>query len=187
MKVRRQTIPQRQRIFVGCEGESEQSYVAVLNRYLGTRAGFHLVSHVLNGGDPLALVESANKALRTEALKARDAFARRFVLLDADLRGRSPDRDEACVRLAKQGLITLIWQEPCHEAMLLRHLEGCANRRPANSELSFQALVREWPQYRKNMPAVDLSGQITRAALRNAVANHVESEPLVRAVELHIE
>jgi hypothetical protein len=181
---RRQAIPQRSRIFVGCEGESEQSYVAVIQRHLGAAAAFHLVGRVLNGGDPLALMESARKALRDESTKGRDPFVRRFMLLDSDLRGRSRDRDAACIALAEAQAITLIWQEPCHEAMLLRHLNGCENRRPATTAASLDALQHEWPRYRKNMAAQELAARIDRASLEQAIRTQVESEPLLRSVGL---
>jgi hypothetical protein len=56
---------------------------------------------VLNGGDPLAIVDSAIKALRRDATKNRGAFVARFVLLDADLLGRDAERDARCVELAE--------------------------------------------------------------------------------------
>jgi hypothetical protein len=57
-------VKPRKRVFVGCEGESERSYIALLQQFMGIRAEFHLVNDVLNGGDPLAIVDSAIKALR---------------------------------------------------------------------------------------------------------------------------
>ena len=94
-----QRILQRKRVFVGCEGESERSYVAVLQKLLGPGAGYHLVGEVLSGGDPLAILESAKKALRKDAVSGRAAFVGRFVMLDDDLRGRDPRRDQACLGL----------------------------------------------------------------------------------------
>ena len=63
------------------------------------------------GGDPLANVESAVKALRHEQGKKRGALHDRFVLLlDADLLGRAPERDQRCAPLAAQHGLRLIWQ-----------------------------------------------------------------------------
>jgi len=62
MRRPRVLIPQRRRLFVGCEGESEQAYVALLARLSG-EAGLavHLDAVLLQpgGGDPLAIVERA--------------------------------------------------------------------------------------------------------------------------------
>ncbi|MGO6694436.1 hypothetical protein ACCS54_20525 [Rhizobium johnstonii] len=61
---RRITIPQRKRTFLGCEGESEQSYGALLARIVGKQKTDFFLDTVLlrpGGGDPLALVELAEK------------------------------------------------------------------------------------------------------------------------------
>ena len=62
MRRRRATIPQRRRIFLGCEGESEQGYGALLSR-IAEGMNLHLaIQSVLlrpGGGDPLDLVSLA--------------------------------------------------------------------------------------------------------------------------------
>ncbi|WP_342050443.1 MULTISPECIES: RloB family protein [unclassified Cupriavidus] len=159
-------LAQRKRVFVGCEGESERSYVTVLQRILGLNARHHLVTPVLNGGDPLAIVEAAIKALRQERQLARDAFVAKFILLDRDLLGRAPDRDQRIEKSAAEYGFRLIWQDPCHEALLLRHLENCHNMKPPTTVASERALLKEWPRYRKNMAAQELSEIIHAAALQ---------------------
>lgn len=181
---RQNHIRQRRRIFVGCEGESEQSYIALIQRHLGAAAAFHIVAPVLNGGDPLALLESARKAIRAQRANGRDPFVERFVLIDSDLRGRSPARDVECGAVAAEEGIDIVWQEPCHEAMLLRHLIGCHDRRPATSTASLEALRREWPRYRKNMTAQELEERIDRASLERAVEHDLEVAKLLRLVEM---
>ena len=181
MNQRRQ-FHQRRRVFVGCEGESEQSYVAVIKRHVDVAAAFHLVAPVLNGGDPLAIVESAKKAIRAESLKGRVPFVQRFVLLDSDLLGKTPARDAACKELARIEHIILIWQEPCHEAMLLRHLQGCETKRPRNTAASYEALRREWPRYRKNMAALELEERINAQSLKRAIHYDLEVAVFLRAV-----
>jgi hypothetical protein len=171
---RRNLKPQRRRVFVGCEGESEQSYVAVVQRLLDPGAALHLVARVLNGGDPLAIVESALKAIRAENAKGREPFARRFVFLDSDLRRLKPERDARCLALAAKEGITLVWQAPCHEATLLRHLEGCETRRPATTAASMESLKRAWPEYKKGMAAQDLESRIDLEALRRAIRSRNE-------------
>jgi hypothetical protein len=60
---RRPTIPQRRRIFLGCEGESERSYSALLNQVALEERNLHIALDVEllrpGGGDPLALVQLA--------------------------------------------------------------------------------------------------------------------------------
>jgi hypothetical protein len=62
MRRPQQRIPQRRRIFLGCEGESERSYGVLLGRLVEVRHGrIHLDTVLLRpgGGDPLALMERA--------------------------------------------------------------------------------------------------------------------------------
>ncbi|WP_408498953.1 RloB domain-containing protein [Paraburkholderia xenovorans] len=181
---RRNRIPQRKRIFIGCEGESERSYTALLQQLLGSHAEFHLVAEVLNGGDPLALLESAEKALRRDRALARDPFFQRFVILDSDLRGRSAHRDELCLRIARNLGIHLIWQDPCHEAVLLRHLLDCERRRPPTSRESEEQLRAVWPTYVKNFGRDRLSERIDVAALLRVHREEPELAILLRLIKL---
>jgi len=66
MRRRRLFIPQRRRIFLGCEGESERGYGALIGRLLESqRRDVHLQVVLLKpgGGDPLALIEQARKRI----------------------------------------------------------------------------------------------------------------------------
>lgn len=165
---RRAARPQRVRIFVGCEGESEQGYIALLQR-LADAAGLalHFDTVVLQpgGGDPLAIVELAVRRMKQRERQSGAPYAHRAVLLDADKRGQQPRRDDRAGALAAVEAITLIWQEPCHEALLLRHLPGCTQLRPPQTPLACQQLVQRWPDYRKPMPAARLAHRIDVTSL----------------------
>jgi hypothetical protein len=66
MRRRRSLIPQRRRIFLGCEGESERAYGALVGRLLEKRRRDRHLDVVLlrpGGGDPLALLELAIKRI----------------------------------------------------------------------------------------------------------------------------
>jgi hypothetical protein len=72
---RRRLIPQRRRVFLGCEGESERGYCALLSRLLeARRRDVHLDIVLLQpgGGDPLALVELASRRI-AEGERKRDS------------------------------------------------------------------------------------------------------------------
>jgi hypothetical protein len=64
--------------------------------------------------------------------------------------------------------LSLIWQIPCHEGFLLRHLEGQETSHPASGDLALQALKRVWPEYSKAMPAIQLATRIDLVAVRRA-------------------
>jgi len=71
----RSPIRRRSRIFLGCEGESEQSYGAFLQRLADERG---LMVHILSAnlrpaGDPLALAEKASRVHPEQSFHA--AFA----------------------------------------------------------------------------------------------------------------
>lgn len=172
---RRAARPQRARIFAGCEGESEQGYFALLQR-LADAAGLalHLDTVVLQpgGGDPLAIVELAVRRMTQRERQSGAPYTHRAILLDADKRGQKPQRDVRAAVIAAGAGITLIWQEPCHEAVLLRHLPNCAQLRPPLTPVACQQLVQRWPDYRKPMPAARLAQRIDAASL-----------PQIRAVE----
>jgi hypothetical protein len=92
------------------------------------------------------------------------------ILLDADTLGISPERDSRAIDVAEKEGLRLVWQEPRHEAFLLRHLEGCHMLRPTTSERAMAELIRRWPQYRKALPAMRLADRIDEDAVRRAGA-----------------
>ena len=183
----RRTIPQRRRLFIGCEGESEQAYVAVLARLADdARLAVHLDAVLLQpgGGDPLAIVERA--ALRADEREGRrgDPYARRFVLLDDDKLGQAPQRDQRIAGVAASAGLRLIWQRPCHEALLLRHLEGCGQLQPATTPVAGQQLIQRWATYEKAMPAARLAERLDQAAIVRVGAVEAELALLLQEIGL---
>ena len=80
-------------------------------------------------------------------------------------------------QLATRENIKLIWQNPCHEAVLLRHMPGCSDRRPPTCPVAERALKAEWPEYDKPMPRAQLVKRISFDAIRQAAI----VEPELRA------
>jgi hypothetical protein len=93
----------------------------------------------------------------------------RAALLDFDRLGEAPERDARIDGLAASRGLKLIWQRPCHEALLLRHLEGCRDRRPATPALGIAELARYWPGYAKGLSATRLAERINEIAVRQAL------------------
>jgi hypothetical protein len=165
-------IQQRTRIYLGCEGPSEQSYGKRLGEIVEA-VGLHLYfdNDVLQpgGGDPLALVELAIRRIKAKEAK-RTTFALRAILFDRDKWGIKPERDAQIEPLAKRHRLHLIWQEPCHEGFLLRHIEGHEAARPVTSDLASQALKRVWSEYHKPMAAIHLAVRIDLQAILRAAS-----------------
>ncbi len=176
-RLHRPFIQQRRRVFLGCEGESERGYGALLHRLLeARRQDIHLDVVLLRpgGGDPLALVELAQRLI-TERERKRDApYVVRAVLLDADRLGRAPERDARIREIAAVAKLRLIWQHPCHEALLLRHLENCRDLRPPTTEEAALQLTRRWPEYVKGLPAMRLAQRIGEKEVMQALQVELE-------------
>jgi hypothetical protein len=169
MSQRRGSILPRRRIFIGCEGEGEQAYAALLQRIADDcqRPHIALDLQVLGGGDPLALVQAAIQKERGQT-KKHGGFRIKAVFIDYDKIGQAPARDREMHALAVANQLQLIWQRPCLEGLLLRHLPGCQGHRPPTSALAFNALQAEWPEYQKPMPARRLSTRIGITEIRAA-------------------
>lgn len=168
MRDRRALRPQRKPIFVGCEGESEQSYVGFIQDLIdAAELPIHLNIEPLRAGDPLARVEYALSRL-ARLRKSRSAFAQKFVLLDTDQLSMAPQRAAQARSLAANNDISIVWQEPCFEAVLLRHFDGMSARRPPTSRLSETALKRVWPSYDKPMSRAQLGQMLDQQSVVRA-------------------
>ena len=162
--------PQRRRYFVACEGDSEVGYAALLRR-LADESGIaiHLDIRRCHGGDPLAIVDTAVSQLKLRR-RRHGAYVGQVVFLDADRRVDSLDRTARADRLILEHGFTAIWSDPAFEAMLLRHLRGCEQLRPATSALALQQLQDHWPEYRKGMSANELTATLDHAAVERAAS-----------------
>lgn len=160
--------PQRRRYFVACEGDSEVGYAALLQRLADELdLAIYLDKRPCRGGDPLAIVETAVSELKLRS-RRRGAYVGQAIFLDADRRDDVPDRTALADRLILQCRFRAIWSEPAFEALILRHLRGCEQLRPATSALALQQLQDHWPEYRKGMSANELSARLDHAAVARA-------------------
>jgi RloB-like protein len=176
-RLRRAFIPHRRRVFLGCEGESERDYGALLGRLVETQRRDVYLDVVLlkpGGGDPLAIVERALVHIDASHRKRGARYVICALLLDGDRRGQAPDRDAQMEKLAADAKLRLIWQNPCHEALPLRHFEGCQHLRPPTSERAIAELRRRWPQYNKGMSAKRLAEQIGESDVRRVLEVELE-------------
>lgn len=121
---------QRRRIFVGCEGEGERSYIALVQRIVdGLHHQVHLDAHPLQpgGGDPLDLARRAEAVIK-KIERTREPYDEKNLLIDRDTLGNSPQRDREARAILNRMDARVLWQDPTHEALILRHLPGCRAR-----------------------------------------------------------
>jgi hypothetical protein len=170
MTSRRAIIPQRTPVFLGCEGESEQAYGQVLNDLIReANRPVHLEVVNLNpgAGDPIARLRKAGQEI-VRRRQRRSEFRLQVALMDSDQVEADGRRRQQAERCAQDLGIRIIWQEPCHEAMLLRHLDGFAQSRPPTSGAAGTLLKAAWPDYRKPMTRIQLARRIDLEAVKRA-------------------
>lgn len=182
---RRHTIERRARIFLGCEGESEQGYGALL-QHLADAKGlkFHVVPVNLQpAGDPMKLARKAVTAFDREVERG-GPFAAQAVMLDTDLLTDLQDNGRGAKDiLAQKGFVT-IWQRPDHEGFLLRHFEGHQWDDPPRGA-SMDAIKRLWPGYHKNMSARELQAEIGIEHVLRAANVEPDLRTLLALISLH--
>ena len=174
MPSRRVSRPRKKPAFLAGEGLSERGYGRWLSRLaVETNVPVAIRVEALRGGDPLDLIEQTIDRLRTVE-RQRGPYRTRGLLLDGDLRGQSMERDAQATRLAQNKRIRLIWQDPSHEAFLLRHFAGYENHRPPDQARAGRLLRRVWPDFRKGLDGGDYGRMLTAEHL--TVARAVERE-----------
>lgn len=185
---RRIVIAQRRRIFVGCEGESERSYVRLLKEFCDA-AGLpvYLDAQIIQpaGGNPDIILEKA-VVLLSRLEKAGDRYEAKYILLDTDVavsRNGDAHLDTLSQRASREGMV-LVWQRTCHEALLLRHLQGCERLRPPTLRDALRELERRIEGYRKGWPASRLAEHIDAGGVRRAATAEPELRLLLKEIGL---
>jgi hypothetical protein len=175
MRRRAPQRPSRRPVFLGCEGKSEHSYGTLLGRLARETAGVDVYIEVKllqpGAGSPLQLVRRAVQIYR-QIEKRRERFAIKAILLD---HGGPQIDQQAIVCAVNGGIDYLIWQDPDHEALLLRHLPGCQTLRPPVG--SMHILQHHWPEYQKGLSALQLANRIGLAEVLAATG----VEPVLQA------
>ena len=180
----RRVIERRARVFLGCEGESEQGYGAFLQRLVdASGAKIHVVLINLQpAGDPLALAKKAERKL-AEEIRRGGPFAAQAVMLDTDRLEELPDGGlEARAILARCEMIA-IWQRPDFEGLLLRHFAGHEHDNPPSGR-SMAALSAIWADYHKNMSAAELQRRIGLDHVLRAAAVESDLAKLIKLLKL---
>ena len=168
-------IEPRKPIFLGCEGESEVAYGQLLYdfaRQSGQHIHLEVVGLIPGAGDPLARVARARQEIARRTAR-RSRFIAKFILMDFDqVATHGLNANEIQSLAAREG-IQIIWQKPCHEGFLLRHIITESNKLPASSQLALLHLRQHWASYKKPMTRVQLGklvtvNQVLAAAKHNA-------------------
>ncbi len=161
MKRRSPAIERKKRIFLGCEGESEQGYGAFLQRLADDEdLPIHLVIRNLQpAGNPMLLAKNAIRLSEKENRKAE--LAGKAIMFDTDhsFELEKHGCNEVRKILSRGGFMTIL-QYPDHEGLLLRHFAGHEHDNPPKGS-SMDKLKTLWPNYHKNMPAAALKRDLS--------------------------
>lgn len=183
----RVNIPERTRIFVGCEGESEHGYstfLAKLTQDMGLRV--FIDPHILMEGDPFSRIQKAQKIIEQQEVK-RGPYQNKFAFLDTDQRVRDPKRAAQAVALAAELDITIIWQEPDHEGLVLKHFPPAPQKAPRTKVESMRGVRKFWPKYEKNSNALQYRNHLSANAVLLAAGRIASLRTLCVAAQLIIE
>jgi hypothetical protein len=186
MKHRRGMRPQRKLIFIGCEGQSEVGYAAWLRNFvLDKDLPFHLALSDLGkgAGDPLARVQLAIERIERHN-KNREPYVDLYLFLDSDQLLLNAGRAAQARALAHTHKVKVIWQDPTHEAFLLRHLPGCDTRRPPDKSSTDQMLGGEWENYCKPSTARQLERRLKLEGAFRVARTLPELAQLLRTIGL---
>ena len=185
MRRRAHHRPERKPIFVGCEGQSEVGYIAFISDLAeAARLPVFIKPIALtSAGDPLARVEKAIRLI-DDNRKKRIAYAACFILMDSDQIVRAPERAAQAKVCAVENKISIIWQNPCHEALLLRHFAGRETKCPQTAVQSDRQLVKAWPGYRKAMSKQDIAQVLSLECVGRAAAVEHELKSFLNCIGL---
>ncbi len=179
---RRSRIEPRQIIFIGVEGPSERSFVQLLARCCDDAdLHLHLEAKPATGGDTLAIVEEAKR--RLERHPARMEIKTKLVLLDRDRLDQDIEAGRDPRPLALKGNITLVFQQPNLEGLLLR-LHSRQERRRVSAHDALAELRKVWPEYRKPPTSYQLRQRFAVSDLRRAARHDGELRKLLTVVGL---
>lgn len=176
-------IPQRVRFYMAVEGEGEQSFIKLLQKFSDeARLHVHLDCQILSGGGYKTML---NKAITCRKKKNRDTAKSSILLLDAD-RAEQSDDDWSLHGLreeAKKHKFHVCFQYPNQEGLLLRMLPGNENLKP-NASNANKLLLKEWPTYEKPIDAYTLFAKFTSEDLRRVAKVDAETESLLSIIGL---
>ncbi len=182
MRGRRRSIQPRRSFFIAGEGRSERAFVGFLQR-LCNEAGLHVHLHIKpqDGGGSVAVIEQAGRWLKRN--RSRREYQARLVLLDRDRIEAEPQEGIQAQAAATRYKLTIVFQDPNLEGLLVRLHAGQEQRkiRASNSE---SELRKMWPEYQKPPTAEQLRQRFTLDDVRRAATYDQHLRKLLEVIGL---
>ena len=180
---RRRLVPQRKPIFIGTEGESDRAFARFLQP-LCDEAGLHvyLDAKPQDGGGAVNVVEQAGRWLERNPPKRE--YKTRLVLLDRDRIEAEPQEGVKAQAAAARYKLTIVFQDPNLEGLLVRLHEGNERRKIVANE-AMSELRKVWPAYqKKSLTAEQLRQRFTLDDVRRAAVHDQHLRKLLEAIGL---
>ncbi len=179
---RRRLVPQRKPIFIGTEGESDRAFARFLQP-LCDEAGLHvyLDAKPQDGGGAVNVVEQAGRWLERNPPKRE--YKTRLVLLDRDRIEAEPQEGVKAQAAAARYKLTIVFQDPNLEGLLVRLHRGQEQRKIQASD-SRSELRKIWPEYQKPSTAEQLRQRFTLDDVRRAAAHDPHLRKLLEVIGL---
>jgi len=134
-------------LFFGVEGKSEQAFVKFLQHLCDDQQrNLSLDCAKGSGGDTVTVVREASRSLKRRS--GRNLYKERIVLLDRDRVAEDRVAGRDAETTASQLGLTIIFQDPNLEGVLIRLHEGSEGKRVRKATVRGR-LRKLWPQYRK--------------------------------------
>ena len=162
-------LKKKKSIFVACEGESEQAYVALLNELAQEKdppLPVFLRSYNVKGGGPCKMVAEAIKKVS----KGDYTWKEKVILMDKDVCKNNPDECQKAKEKAKENGFLILWQEPNHEGFLLQHLCDEKGNLSLTAENAQDMLKRKLDlrEYKKPLTRYELRSRIGAKEIERA-------------------
>ena len=182
-KHRKPTIPQRKRLFIGCEGLSEVGYIQWLRVLSNANGGYiHVISENLNGGSLVQMVNKAEIAFKRHQKLA--PIKNKYILIDSDRGENDPIELREAMRLINEYGFNVIWQSPNHEGFLLTHCEKFTGRIPTNNGDASRLLLRQKTKYLKPMPMQKYKQMFNDESPKIAAEHNDELAKLLKEIKV---
>lgn len=88
------------------------------------------------------------------------------------------------IQQAEANGIRIVWQEPCFEAVPLRHFAGHTAHSLPTNQATQDAIFHQRPRYRKPMSRAELAKKIDREAVTRAARFEDDLMALLRCIGL---
>ncbi len=182
MRGRQRLIQPRRSFFIAGEGQSERPFARFL-QHLCDEAGLHVHLDIKpqDGGGAVAVIEQARRWL--ERNRSRRDYRARLVLLDHDRIEAEPQEGTKAQAAAARYKLTIIFQNPNLEGLLVRLHKGQEQRKIRASD-SASELRKIWPEYQKPSTAEQLRQRFTLDDVRRAAIHDKHLRKLLEVIGL---